>query len=153
MTISFFTDLCSGEHPLVIRLLLAIIVLSLVLAGGIGLVAVIARASAGAAVLIMLLVFLAVLIGLGLLLKKNGFSLATLLSIPLAVGLSVLNHSLFAGVISPWPLFIIALVWASAFILGRKRPRWFRMALFALMAMVIVFTTYFSLPKYTHAQA
>jgi hypothetical protein len=153
-TLSFFSDLRSKEHPLIIRLLVAFIVFAFALVWGIGLAAATSRASAGAAdVILMLLVFLAVLMGLGLLLKRNGFPLATLLGIPLAVGLSVVNHRSYAGVISPWPLFIIALAWALAFILGRKRPKTLQIGFFALMAIAIVITTYLSLPKHTYAQA
>lgn len=147
----FFSDLQSDEHPLLIRILMSAII-ALVLTFGLWLIVGVLDLVIGSWAYIVFVLASIVLLGLNI--KKLALiNPVILLIIPLMVISLWLNLDIYAGVISRWPTLIITMTWTLAAYYAKGRQKFRKLAIYGLATAIIVVTLYFSLPKYTYAQA
>ncbi|NLY32735.1 MAG: hypothetical protein GX065_08065 [Firmicutes bacterium] len=146
----FFSEIKSEQPKLATGVLYVAMVLVLALASYI--IFVLAEAIIGQWACLVWLAILAVLAVLYIR-KIVNFNPLLLPGIPLMLASYWLNRHFFAGVISRWPTVIVTLIWTLAAAVAKDKKKTFKLITCALAAVIIVLTTFVSLPKYTYAEA
>ena len=146
----FFSEIKSEQPKLATGVLYVAMVLVLALASYI--IFVLAEAIIGQWACLVWLAILAVLAVLYIR-KIVNFNPLLLPGIPLMLASYWLNRHFFAGVISRWPTVIVTLIWTLAAAVAKDKKKIFKLVTCALAAVIIVLTTFISLPKYTYAEA